>query len=368
MKSGGTGPVILGRPDVLALAQAALVAYAKQPADPLCLENLFETRRLAATTLAKLNPSRKDGPGVEAAFSLLQDFWQSGVTDQPARSEDLALAREYRGENWPGLLAAMLLVPAWQWPDAPRLEDVPVWLWAKFTAYVFQTPQGFVASGQAQVYADHYLRRLEELAAVAGKNRGSGAVRDALTIFCSANNCIPLYFNGDSLLRHYQLRARILTLAFVTEPAEEMLPLPRLGRRLRVGFINRHFGSQTETYTTIPSFEQLDPERFEVLLYAHHSTDSALEQYVRSRVAGFAVLPADTADQVSLLRGEALDVVVFGTNLTAVCNEVVKLALHRVAPLQIANNSSCTKQSNSNLLFACLDQNSRYRCAFFFLQ
>jgi protein O-GlcNAc transferase len=42
-----------------------------------------------------------------------------------------------------------------------------------------------------------------------------------------------------------------------------------------------------------------------------------------------------------MLRDARLDVIVFGTNVTAVFNEVTRLALYRSAPLQVVNNSSC---------------------------
>jgi protein O-GlcNAc transferase len=155
-------------------------------------------------------------------------------------------------------------------------------------------------------------------------------------------NCIPLYFANDSLRKHYELRGRILMAAAGPNQAEICEPLPRFGRRLRVGFVNRHFGPQTETYTTLPMFEQLDPARFEVVLFVHQSTDAGVEIHARSRVAEFQVLTGPVAAQVETLRAAALDVVVFGTNVTAVTNEVTLLALHRVAPLQVVNNSSCT--------------------------
>ncbi|MBI3884824.1 MAG: tetratricopeptide repeat protein [Opitutae bacterium] len=330
------------RAALLARVRSALAAYAEEPSDAGGWAALLAVRRDAAALIAAIPSGQKSGAAVEAAFQLIELFAASGASDQPARNDDLALAKQYLSAGWPGLLAAMLLVPACQLPEAPKFDAVPGWLWPKYTAYVFHVPQGFTAPGQAATYAAAYLRRLEELAGWAAKNRGASAVREALTVFCSGNNCIPLYFTGDSLRRHYELRARILTLALVNAPPEEMPALPRLGRRLRVGFVNRHFGSQTETYTTIPSFEQLDPERFEVVLFAHHTTGSPVEDYARAHAAAFHVLPAALADQLALLRSEWLDVVVFGTNLTAVCHEVTTLALHRVAPLQVANNSSCT--------------------------
>ena len=116
----------------------------------------------------------------------------------------------------------------------------------------------------------------------------------------------------------------------------------RGGRRLRVGFVNRHFGAQTETYSTLPTFSRLDPARFEVQLFACHYHDTALEQYARGCAEQFTLLPGAIGAQLEVLRAAELDVLVFGTNVTAVFHEVTRLALHRVAPLQVVNNSSCT--------------------------
>lgn len=316
--------------------------HAEQPESAELWQKLLIARRAMAQAIADLPIGQKTGPLVEAACEILHTFEDSGVADQPAAGEDLALLEQYSKRSWPGLLASMLLVPAWQSPAAPLLDNVQPWLWAEYTRWIFYTPKGFAAVGQASAYAVHYLKRLEELASWGVRNRGSAAVRVALQVFMRSNNCIPLYFDTGSLRRHYELRAKILAIAVGVGPQADMLPLSRIGRRLRVGFINRHFGSQTETYTTLPTFEQMDPERFEVILFTHSSTGSPLESYAREHASEFRLLAGDVATQVETLRSAELDIAVFGTNVTAVFNEVAALALHRVAPLQVVNNSSCT--------------------------
>ena len=318
-----------------------LAAYLNEPGSESSWHDALQCRRDAAEQISHLSPAQKTGIALEHTREIMKLLAQAGLGDYPVEQEDVVRANSYRKQGWPGLLAAMTLVPAWQWPDAPALEDVPPWLWVDYAQYLFYVPQGFTAVGQAEVYAAHALRRLEELARVAAANRGSAAVRAALTVYLRVGNCIPLYFANGSLRRHFELRAQILTIAAGLRASESLLPLPRAGRKLRVAFVNRHFGSQTETYTTLPTFEQLDPERFEVHLFVHHASNSALEMYARNRVAGFQVLPEAIDDQVATLRAAELDVIVFGTNVTAVNNEVTQLALHRMAPLQVVNNSSC---------------------------
>ena len=319
-----------------------LAAYAEHPADAAVSAELRQICHATAAAIAELNPGQKQGVELDAVRALIKAVAISGLSDRPVNSEDLTMAGEFAADKaWPGLLAAMLLVPAAQWPDAPALADVPRWLWPDYVGYLFHAPQGFCAVGQAEAYAEHYLRRLEELVRVAEPARGSTAVRAALHVFAQTGSSIPLYFASGSLRRHAQLRGQLLRLLFGVRENAPLSALPRDGRRLRVGFVNRHFSPQTETYTTLPSFEQLDPERFEVLLFAHHQTGTALEDYARRHSQGLQLLPKNLPDQLATLRAAALDVVVFGTNVTAVVNEITQLALHRVAPLQVVNNSSC---------------------------
>ena len=54
----------------------------------------------------------------------------------------------------------------------------------------------------------------------------------------------------------------------------------------------------------------------------------------------FTVLPAALQQQVQLLREAALDIASIGTNITAVTNAVALIALHRVAPVQLASYCS----------------------------
>ena len=327
---------------IFARLRAALALYLEQPGSPESWAELITARAAASAVIARVPRRETQSALANDGRQLVRELSAAGAYDRAVPAGDRGEAQALVAGGWPGLLAAMLLVPAWQWPNGPRIESVPAWLWPDYVAYLFATPQGFCASGQAEVYAAHYLRRLEELARLASTNRGSTQVRAAVLAYVQTANCIPLYFAEGSLRRHYEARGRLLKAAFAVPAQEEMLPSPRDGRRLRVGFVSRHFSPQTETYCTLPTFEQLDPERFEVLLFVHHGSGTPVENFARGRVSTFQILPADFEAQLEVLRAAQLDVVVFGTNVTAVVNEVTRLALYRVAPLQIANNSSCT--------------------------
>jgi glycosyltransferase involved in cell wall biosynthesis len=321
-------------------ADAALSAYSCQPAEAEVWQSLADARRKLAEALSAVAAADGTAPEIARARGLVRSICASGALDPAVSAADLALAEKMASRGACGLIGAMALVPAWQWPGAPRFSLVPPWLVPDYVAWAFAAPKGFAETGHASLYPERLLAWLVDLEGFLKARKGGAAAREALATFLNHGNCIPLYFCADSLRRHYEVRARIFQAAAV-RPASVSTARPRAGRRLRVGFVSRHFGPQTETYTTLPTFEKLDPERFEVVLFARHSGSSPLEAYARSRAAEFHVLPEDAGAQVDLLRSANLDVAVFGTNMTAVFNEVARIALHRVAPLQVVNNSSC---------------------------
>lgn len=314
----------------------------EQPGDAELWHKQLTARRAASEAIARL--ARKDPQAtlVYDARQLIQEVSKSGLHDRPAEAADLAQVDLLAKKGWPGILAAMLLTPSWQWSNAPLFAEVPDWLLGDYVAWIFSSPQGYSATGQAEAYAAHTLRRLEELVRWMKRSPGVALETEVLSAYVTNASVIPLYFCTGDLRRHAELRAQ-LYLRAVAVPNDRYEPAAtsRSGRRLRVGFVNRHFGPQTETYTTLPTFEELDSERFEVILYSNKTGDSALEQYCRQKAADHFLLPDDIEGQLAMLRAAALDIVVFGTNVTAVCNEVTRLALHRVAPLQVLNNSSC---------------------------
>ncbi|MBP7141097.1 MAG: tetratricopeptide repeat protein [Opitutaceae bacterium] len=313
-------------------------------ASPSAYEAFFALRQDCATAVAHLSKKQIRSAVAGDIRALLKSVRESGIHDLTTSASDLDLAGKLATEfqGGPGLLAAMLLTSAWQWPEAPTLSRVPDELWGDYTEWLFAPVQGFCAAGQAETFAAHTLRRLEDLVAWTDRNLGSKTVRLALDAYLNTASCIPLYFSEGSLRQHAELRGRLLTKAMnahrdVYEPAPEL----RFGRKLKVGFVSRHFGPQTETYTTLPTFEQLDPERFEVHLFAHRITGEPLEKHAREHSQALTLLPEDLSGQLDMLRDARLDVIVFGTNVTAVFNEVARLALYRNAPLQVVNNSSC---------------------------
>ncbi len=331
-------------PTVVTDFDSALAAASAAPTDPAVLSAFRAARLALAEAVLDQAPTATESAFTQGATAAIEALCSSGLLDLPADDAETAFLAELAPRQWNHLLAGMLLTAAWRWDAAPDFDQVPNTLWGLYTRWALCPVQSFTQLGDAQRYADAQLPRLENLAKWTERNWGSAAVRAAVQTYLHTTNVIPLYFSAGDLRRHAEARGRILQRAFNTDPAGTVRPeaFERFGRPLRIGFVNRHFGSQTETYTTLPTFEHLDPERFELVLFALHENGSPLEEYCRSRATEFHVLPAnDVVAQVDAIRLAGLDVLVFGTNVTAVVNEVTRLATHRMAPLQVVNNSSC---------------------------
>jgi predicted O-linked N-acetylglucosamine transferase (SPINDLY family) len=320
-------------------ARRLTALYSENPGDAVLGQEISALRRTAAAAIAALPSSAKTGPEIEAAEQLVTIFYASGTCDGAPSTEDRERALDYAKKSGPGLLAAMLLLPAWEWPEAPRYDDLPTWLWPAFTSYVFHLPLAFSAVGQAEKYAVQYQRRLEELVRWSSVNRGSSAVKAAMARYTEIAELTPLLVSPANLKRVQELRSRMLALSRNIPSQADIPALPREGRRLRIGFVAREFGPPSATAAVLPWFEHLDASAFETVLYAHQATHTPLEDHCRSRAADYHILPLALSDQVETLLAAQLDVLVLCPEASLHMDDVTALGLHRLAPLQVVLNA-----------------------------
>lgn len=319
----------------------ALAVYLEAPGEGEAWARFRAARREACAAIAGMPRQYRQTSDIHTVHELVREMAISGVHDRIAEAEDLAQAQMLARKDWRAILAAMLLVPAWQWNAAPLVLEVPDWLRPDYVRWLFAAPSHFSAPGQAEAYAAFTLQRLEELVRWLKRGPAEMEVIKVLGAYASHASLSPAAGSTGDLRRHAELRGQLLRRVMALPDDRYVASArPLAGRRLRIGIIQRDFESQAETHATLPLFEELDPERFEVILFTYVNSFSLLEEYCRQKSAGFQVLPNALPAQLEMLRKAALDVVVFSTNLTAECNVVTRLALHRVAPLQVATNAS----------------------------
>lgn len=268
--------------------------------------------------------------------------WPTACAAGPEREADASPAPRpppAAGRRWGELELAILLLagPAWSSADVPAFADVADDWWEAYALWRFAPPQVFAAPGEAARHATHQAAALVELARWVERNPGSATVRAA------AEACIEIldtrWLHGSAAAVRAALRARGRVLARLRggRPGDHaVLALPREGRRLRVGVVAEHYAAGDATRRLLPLFGKLDPRRFEVRLHALREVGDALEARCRRPAAGFEVLPAGLSDRLARLRAAELDVLLFGADLASGADGVAELALHRIAPLQVA--------------------------------
>jgi predicted O-linked N-acetylglucosamine transferase (SPINDLY family) len=177
------------------------------------------------------------------------------------------------------------------------------------------------------------------------KNPDSQLWQNIALFFSQVANFIPLYFTTANLRDIYTKRAEIIEFSLKNRGCsiDCIFPARSPNRtKIRLGIISDHFAPQTETFATIPVFEHLNRNQFEIYLYALNTSGHQLEQYCQSRADKLVALPKDFASQVQTIRADDLDILFFGTNLTAINKPVASLAIHRLARVQTTSFCSPT--------------------------
>jgi predicted O-linked N-acetylglucosamine transferase (SPINDLY family) len=330
--------VSLTSPDALSRLRVALTACDSPAVSTADWTELRAALRAASQTCAQLPKMLPKSPLVAEACTLARAGAAMGAAEINFSGADLGDARAALHQGWPGLLAAMLLAPAWELPSAPRIDNVPDWLWGDYVAWLFAVPRDFTTPGLAARIAAQQLPHLADLNTWVGRNTGSTAVRAAVEAYLS----IPPFAAARSAAgrRAAELRGQILTRYLVRREDRDGATgiLPRDGRVLRVGFIGRDFGGSAAALSALGSFEMMDASAFDVFLFALNDSDRAEARHAGSRVRSKLMLLPDLAGQLRQLRASQLDVAVFCGDVGGQFDPIARIALHRVAPLQVVNH------------------------------
>lgn len=240
------------------------------------------------------------------------------------------------------LLARMLWTPAHRAAATVAPERLPGWLLDEYMGYLLYGPEVFVLDGEAEQYQAHLLGLAHAVC-----ERMRSAPNDKVTASIASNfaikaSLIPSYLSCGNVRELAERRAAIMAFVFGRcGPGLEFTPPrhSRAGERIRVGYLNAHFGALTETHVTLPTL-QLDRSRFEICLFAVLGCPGPVEDRCRALADSYTLLPKVLHEQVRVIRAARLDVLVVGTNITAVTNQVSLIALHRLAPIQLATYCS----------------------------
>jgi protein O-GlcNAc transferase len=334
--------------DSLAALDGALRELEAAPQLQLAV-GLSDLRRAVADQVAKLNKREPQVAAVAAAMDVIVRASRTGALDLPLSDEDRERLAKWENVGWPGSLAAMLLTASWRWSGAKVLGQVPEWLWASYTEWLFAAPNPLVTTEDCAIYAAHVGRHAEELARWAERNIGSAAVKSAIEVFARCAPLQPLRYAGVNARVAAESCSRILARVHVraTDPFEPLM-LPRLGRSLRVGFLARNWESEVDTCAALARFEQIAPDRAERILFSLAEPMSAFGWHCRDKSQEFHVLPADLAERIRFVRDTNLDALVYvGDTISG--DDFSQLALCRLAPVQIVLSESALTSGHAEV-------------------
>jgi FkbM family methyltransferase len=315
-------------------------------------EELLELRRAIVKALHAVSPSELEDLWSQGMRTALPSLMSSGMRDSSRKAEDellfseLSLHEAAKGgylDHPAALVSAMLLAQNFEVPIAERLR-VPAWLQKAYTHFVFDPVNVLSRVGDAETvfsYIDDLTRVLHGL--VIRKEVTRCPIVDRLrSAYVRQMNFTQAYFSAANLRLMYQRRGDLISADLIANGAQTLRAIvPKVRPKIRLGIFAQHFGPQTETYFTLSHFGDLDRERFDIRLYSMSSTNHPLEQKCIQSADDFIVLPPDDlAEQVRTIRDDDLDILMIGTNMTAVLNTAALLGAFRMAPIQIATVSS----------------------------
>ncbi|NER01425.1 MAG: glycosyltransferase, partial [Okeania sp. SIO3C4] len=328
--------------------------YQKDFSNQSVLDNLRQLRQKIANYWLNLPTEKLESAYLGDVGKANQKLIGSSLKYEKITDTEKSLVKEienhitqglYRQNSIQYLLAATLyyyphqLSPNW-YEQAP----IPKWFVNDYIKFMIDAPSYFQEIGEADNFYRYTFNWTNYLHQRIFGNSDSKIWQDIAWFFTQKSNFIPLYFNNENLKDIYIKRAEIMELALETQGFKLNYVFPQRPtnrNKIRLGIISNHFIPQTETFSTLPFFEHLDKTKFEIILYSKNLTEYPLEKYCQSRAERFVKLPDNLSKQVETIRADDLDILLIGTNITAITNPITLLALHRLARIQLTSTSSC---------------------------
>ncbi|MGL5509403.1 MAG: hypothetical protein ACRDB1_07270, partial [Microcoleaceae cyanobacterium] len=212
---------------------------------------------------------------------------------------------------------------------------IPNWLVNDYLKFMFASPALFQEVGEANNYVVFLEKWLGYILHNISNQPNSQIWQAIAQLFSQIGNFIPVYFAESNLKNLYNLRGKILEFYLKTQGCLIDYNFPVRNRaKIRLGILCDHYNPLTETFLGLPTFEYLDRNKFEIILYGLQLNNHALEQYCQSRSDKLIKLPTNLLDQVNTIRNDDLDILLVTTNVTAIAKSATHLMTHRLARIQ----------------------------------
>jgi protein O-GlcNAc transferase len=314
----------------------ALEKWRDEPSQDSLREKALCAAREAAEVVAGLAKARRNDSDRDTAVDLARTVRESGIYAGGYSAANLVRAEELRREGWTGIVASMLLVPAWAFTRPLTYDAVPRWLWAEYTRYLFAVPPKAWASNLANAYASNMRQSLDMLLQLCRANRGSIAVQAARSAYFEQHGAQVLAAASCPLSECISLRAKISNFDLKAASAFEPNICGRHGRALRIGVCLPSISDTSAARAVLALVEHLPEERFDVQYFVLEYTYGRMEEKLRAASANITLMDGLYPQQN--LEMASLDAALLLIDPLEAQSPLVHLGYRRFAPLQIATN------------------------------
>jgi len=333
--------------------------YNRGSGDRTGLDKLRQLRRELAEFWSNCEPESLQSHYTGAPGKAQKLLLKSGIKHEVKTESEINDSRTLQtaiADNYSHGTAIATMLYFWPHQLSIPYEKLalPQWLAADYLDFLLSNPEFFQEVGEADRYRQYFLGLLRYLHRSIFDNQDSQNWKNIAWFVTTHCRVISLYFNTENLKEIYTLRGDIIEFALRSRGAQIDWDIPRRSperQKIRVGILSKHFGPMTETFATLPAFEYLHREQFEVVLYALQTDGNSVEQYCRDRADRFVHLSGSLMAQVNAIRGDELDVLLVGTNVTAVTHEITLIACHRLARVQLTCFNSPVTTGFKNIDF-----------------
>jgi FkbM family methyltransferase len=250
------------------------------------------------------------------------------------------------------LLVLMLYQRADQLDLLIELSEIPLWLLDSYLDFIYARPALFTELGEINSYIDFMTGWLESLYENSLQQVDSKNLNSIVCMTIQRLNSMPLYFTEKNVKNFFEIRARLVEFHLREKGHQLDCIFPERSpekKRIRVGILALYLIPQTETFATLPLYQSLNRNDFEIILITTLQTGHRLERYCFGQVDMNVNLPANLSDQVAHIRSLDLDIIFISTNITLVTNEILLMSAHRLARVQICGMNSPTTTGLKNM-------------------
>ncbi|WP_261204510.1 FkbM family methyltransferase [Laspinema sp. D2d] len=311
--------------------------------EPACLRPLREqiADRWLSLTGDQLKLSYLSGVGIDAKILL-----DKGIKNEPLTDRERELVQQLKSEISPRLdqpkamqsfLVAMLYQDAYQLSFSYNGAAIPKWFVADFWQFLFAAPSAFSELGEPEQYFHSLKGLVNYLHSHLFQNPNSDLWRYIALCFIQSHNFKALSAWEENRLEIAQKRGEILELTLKNLGLNldyDCPPRPPSREKIRLGILQHNFFAAKETVVTLAAFEHLDRQKFEVRLYAIAVQETPLQQTCQNCADRLVQLPQKLGEQVEKIRGDQLDILLIGSDISSHTTAIALLACHRLARVQ----------------------------------